>query len=70
MGVALWVRRTKNRVVRTGPLAYLFAFAVHSIACSALLALLVRSAALICSLMCPLTHYRARGKVDDSISQH
>ena len=44
---ALWSRSTKNQDVSTGPLARPFARTVQCFACSTLLALLERSAALI-----------------------
>ena len=47
-----------------------FAHATYSFACSALQALLARSAELICLLACWLTHSRACGKVNDSMSQN
>ena len=49
--------------------AHSFACTVHSFACSTLLASLARSAALIRSLARFLTHSRARGKENDSMSQ-
>ena len=47
-----------------------FAWTAHSFTCSALLALLVHSAALIRSLACSFTHSRACGEVYDSMFQN
>ena len=58
---SLWSRTTKNSDISAGPLACPFAGTVHSSACSALLG------ALICSLA---VHSRARGKVNDSMTQN
>ena len=76
-GSPQWGRTAKNRDISTGPLAHPFARTAHSFACShrslirllrtasfALLALLVRSAALICLLACSFTHSRVCGRVN------
>ena len=54
---ALWARKTKNADWSTGLFAHPFPRTAHSFACSALLALLARSAALI--------HFFAYEKVND-----
>ena len=64
-----WFRSAKNQDVSTGLLACPFACAAHSFACSTLLALLARSAALIRSLA-RFAHSLARGKVNDWMSQN
>ena len=51
---ALWARSTKNTDCSTRPLARPFTRIAHSFACSALRALLARSAALTRSLACSL----------------
>ena len=77
---ALWFRTATNRDVSAGRWATCssvrsFPRIAHSLACSALLASLTRSAALNHSLRCihsltrSLTHSRAREKVNDKMSQ-
>ena len=66
-GSAQWFRTAMNREGSTGPLARPFTRTAHSVACSALLTSLARSALLrsfVRSLADSLTH----GKVDDQMS--
>ena len=73
--IALWFGITKNRDLRYWVLGRLFIhLIIRLFACTAdsfvrftLLASLMRSAVLICSLACSLTHSRAHGKTNDVI---